>query len=118
MKKSLIKFFILLVLFNFSYSIGNTKVIYAFVNGLVCDFCARSLEKTFEKEESVKSITIDLQEKLITIVLKKEKGVTFVTPFFYIAIKKIVIINTKYITGLRSVLCVSIYLLLLINVKC
>lgn len=73
MKKSLIKFFILLILFNFSYSIGNTKVIYAFVNGLVCDFCARSLEKTFEKEESVKSITIDLQEKLITIVLKKEK---------------------------------------------
>ena len=74
MQKSLIKIFILIVLFNFFFSIGNTRVIYAYVNGLVCDFCARSLEKTFEKEESVKSITIDLQEKLITIVLKKEKN--------------------------------------------
>ena len=73
MQKSLIKIFILIVLFNFFFSIGNTRVIYAFVNGLVCDFCARSLEKTFEKEESVKSITIDLQLKVLTIVLKEDK---------------------------------------------
>ncbi len=73
MKKLLIKIFTLIVLFNLSYSIGNTKVIYAYVNGLVCDFCARSLEKNFEKEKSVKSITIDLQQKLLTIVLKKDK---------------------------------------------
>lgn len=73
MQKSLIKIFILIVLFNFFFSIGNTRVIYAYVNGLVCDFCARSLEKTFEKEESVKSITIDLQLKVLTIVLKEDK---------------------------------------------
>ena len=73
MKKLLIKIFTLIVLFNLSYSIGNTKVIYAYVTGLVCDFCARSLEKNFEKEKSVKSITIDLQQKLLTIVLKKDK---------------------------------------------
>jgi len=73
MQKSLIKIFILIVLFNFFFSTGNTRVIYAYVNGLVCDFCARSLEKTFEKEESVKSITIDLQLKVLTIVLKEDK---------------------------------------------
>ena len=40
---------------------------YAYVNGLVCDFCARSLEKTIGKQDKVESIKIDLKDKLITI---------------------------------------------------
>ena len=43
------------------------------VNGLVCDFCARSIEKLFSKKESVKSINVNLEEMLITINLKKGK---------------------------------------------
>ncbi len=41
--------------------------IYADVDGLVCDFCARALEKVFSKQEAVESITVDLDEKTITI---------------------------------------------------
>ena len=37
------------------------------VNGLVCDFCARSIEKLFRKKESVESINVDLENMLITI---------------------------------------------------
>ena len=41
------------------------------VNGLVCDFCARSIEKLFNKKESVENINVDLEKMLITIYLKK-----------------------------------------------
>ena len=37
------------------------------VNGLVCDFCARALEKVFGKQEEVSDITVDLDTKHITI---------------------------------------------------
>lgn len=37
------------------------------VNGLVCDFCARALEKVFGKEDAVKGIDVNLDTKIITI---------------------------------------------------
>ena len=44
------------------------------INGLVCDFCARSIEKIFTKNESVDSINVNLEKMLITINLKKGKN--------------------------------------------
>ena len=37
------------------------------VNGLVCDFCARALEKVFGKVEAVKAIDVNLDTKIITV---------------------------------------------------
>lgn len=37
------------------------------VNGMVCDFCARALEKIFSKRDEVKDIAIDLSEGTVTI---------------------------------------------------
>lgn len=37
------------------------------VNGLVCDFCARALEKVFSKEEAVNNIDVNLDTKIITV---------------------------------------------------
>ena len=51
----------------------ENEVLSISVNGLVCDFCARSIEKLFSKKESVKSINVNLEEMLITINLKKGK---------------------------------------------
>ena len=48
----------------------NSEVLNISVNGLVCDFCARSIEKIFSKKESVQSININLEKMLITINLK------------------------------------------------
>lgn len=37
------------------------------VNGLVCDFCARALEKTFGKKDEVKGIDVNLETKIVTV---------------------------------------------------
>ena len=37
------------------------------VNGLVCDLCARALEKVFSKEAAAKAIDVNLDTKIITI---------------------------------------------------
>ena len=77
------KFFITIILFFFTViSFKNTKlkekleneILSISVNGLVCDFCARSIEKLFNKKESVKSIDVNLEKMLITITLKKGKS--------------------------------------------
>ena len=49
------------------------------VNGLVCDFCARSIEKLFSKKESVETIDVDLEKMLITIYLKNGKNLNNAT---------------------------------------
>ncbi len=45
--------------------------IYVDVNGMVCDFCARSLEKVFGKQDAVSGIDVDLDNKIITIDLNE-----------------------------------------------
>ena len=54
------------------YSKNNEdmKILKISVNGLVCDFCARSIEKIFNKRESVERINVNLEEMLITIYLQ------------------------------------------------
>lgn len=39
--------------------------------GLVCDFCAQAVEKTFGKMDEVDKIDVDLDQALITIILKQ-----------------------------------------------
>ena len=51
-------------------SAAQGHVIYADVNGLVCDFCAQALEKVFGKQDAVADIDVDLNTKVITITLK------------------------------------------------
>lgn len=41
--------------------------------GLVCDFCARALEKVFMKQDSVTGIDVDLDNGIILISLKNGK---------------------------------------------
>ena len=40
------------------------------INGLVCDFCARSLEKTFLTKPEVARIDVNLQQKHVTLHFK------------------------------------------------
>ena len=72
-----LRIFMILVLFNFVFNIGvksknknDDNIVYVSVNGLVCDFCARSIEKMFEKKKAVSRISVDLENMLITIFLK------------------------------------------------
>ena len=72
--KNLFLFFILFASF-YKYSLSNdsSSTIYAYVNGLVCDFCARALEKTIGNNDEVKSINVNLKDKLITINFNENK---------------------------------------------
>ena len=73
---TIILLFFTLITFNITKSQGKleNEVLSISVNGLVCDFCARSIEKLFSKKESVKSINVNLEQMLITISLKKGKS--------------------------------------------
>ncbi len=52
---------------------NDDKKINVFVNGLVCDFCARSIEKIFKKDDSVSDIEVNLEKMLITIYVNENK---------------------------------------------
>ena len=41
------------------------------VNGMVCDFCAQSLEKVFKKQESVNGIDVNLDNQTVTVDVKE-----------------------------------------------
>ncbi len=41
------------------------------VNGMVCAFCASSIQKKFKKQEEVESLNIDLDKKKVTVIFKK-----------------------------------------------
>ncbi len=45
------------------------------VNGLVCDFCARSLEKLFGKREEVSSINVDLDKGNVAVNMKPGQSI-------------------------------------------
>lgn len=72
--------FILVVLMVFSVNVFADhpkdeippQAILVDINGLVCDFCARALEKVFAKQESVDSIHVDLDSKLVTIYFNND----------------------------------------------
>lgn len=71
MKKILI---LAILIFSISVSAfaehpGGTVSVH--VNGLVCDFCARALEKVFGKEEAVDTINVDLDTSIISIHLRQ-----------------------------------------------
>ncbi len=45
------------------------------VNGLVCDFCARAVEKVFSKRKEVLAIDVDLDNGKIVIAMKNGKSI-------------------------------------------
>ena len=45
------------------------------VNGMVCDFCAQSIEKVFMKRIEVKGINVDLEDQKVVIYLEKKTDI-------------------------------------------
>ena len=43
----------------------------ATVNGMVCGFCATAIEKTFRKQPEVKTVNVDLSNRLVTVTTKE-----------------------------------------------
>ena len=62
---------------NFLDGLTNSQVAVVNVNGMVCDFCARGIEKTFVKDKAVKRIDVDLDRGKVLIAYTKEKEIDF-----------------------------------------
>ena len=74
MKKTILRSILTMALFAIVTTPAFAgQVVHMKVNGLVCDFCARSLEKVFGKQDPVSGITVDLDTKLITVTFKDGK---------------------------------------------
>ncbi len=66
---SIITFSLLASFAQPSLAACDENTVAAEVNGLVCDFCARALEKLFGKHDEVKDISVDLDKGIVTIQL-------------------------------------------------
>jgi len=51
--------------------IAAADTIEATVNGMVCGFCSTGIEKTFKAQPEVKTVNVDLENKLVTIQTKQ-----------------------------------------------
>jgi mercuric ion binding protein len=49
----------------------SAETIRATVNGMVCGFCATAIEKTFRKQPEVKTVNVDLNNRLVTVTTKE-----------------------------------------------
>ena len=67
MKKYLIT---LTIMFALTAAV-SAETIKATVNGMVCGFCATAIEKTFKRQTEVKSVNVDLKNRLVTIDTKQ-----------------------------------------------
>ncbi len=77
MKRTILAFALALCLIPVHAYAGET--VRAHVNGLVCDFCARAIQKVFGKQEAVENVNVNLTEKLITLGLKDGQTLDDVT---------------------------------------
>jgi cation transport ATPase len=48
----------------------SAETIRAAVNGMVCGFCATAIEKTFKRQAEVKAVTVDLENRRVTVETK------------------------------------------------
>lgn len=73
MFKKLITTFIFVLFFS---EIVNAKTVTVDVNGLVCEFCASTIEKNFQKNDRVESVEVDLETKKVTIDFKENQNLS------------------------------------------
>ena len=62
---------------KFTQDLSDCKIAVVSVMGMVCDFCARGIEKTFKKDKSVLKIDVDLGQGKVVIAYEKSKEIDF-----------------------------------------
>lgn len=72
-KTFILSFFAMFILVSGSAFAGD--VVKVNVNGMVCDFCARAIEKVFSKQEAFEAVDVNLTDKLITVTMKDGQNV-------------------------------------------
>ena len=60
---------------SFSSGLSNTQIVIVDVQGMVCDFCARGIEKTFNDDKDVKKVQVSLDKGKVLIAYAMNKKV-------------------------------------------
>jgi hypothetical protein len=79
---------------KFVSDLGSSQVVIVDVMGLVCDFCARGIEKTFYDDALVKRVLVSLETGKVLIAYDNAKKVDFGE------IKSIFLSNGQSATGM------------------
>jgi copper chaperone CopZ len=80
---------------RFVTNLTDAQVAVVSVKGMVCDFCARGIEKTFQKDKSVKKIDVDLSKGKVLVAFDKNAAINFED------IKKKILANGQNATGIQ-----------------
>ena len=62
---------------EFINGLSDMKVAIVSVNGMVCDFCARGIEKTFKRNSKVLKVDVDLGRGKVLIAFSKDTRIDF-----------------------------------------
>ena len=62
---------------KFVMGLENSQIAVVNVKGMVCDFCARGIEKTFKKDKNVKKIDVDLSKGKVLIAYNNNQKIKF-----------------------------------------
>ncbi len=62
---------------KFTKNLSSCNVAVVSVTGMVCDFCARGIEKTFKKDKSVLAIDVDLAKGKVLVAYEKSREIDF-----------------------------------------
>ncbi|MDG2061768.1 MAG: heavy metal-associated domain-containing protein [SAR86 cluster bacterium] len=62
---------------TFVSNLKGKQVAIISVSGMVCDFCARGIEKTFRRDKSVLKVDVDLTGGKVLIAYSSEKNIDF-----------------------------------------
>ena len=60
-----------------SNEVKNGQIALVNVKGMVCDFCARGISKTFKKDKNVKKVSVDLKNGKVYIAYDDDKKIEF-----------------------------------------
>ena len=82
---------------DFVAELEGKQVAVVSVSGMVCDFCARGIEKTFSKDKSVLKLDVDLSGGKVLIAFDKDRIIDFED------IKKKILSNGQNATDLHII---------------
>ena len=82
---------------KFLTNLENCQIAVVSVIGMVCDFCAQGIEKTFEKDKAVKKIDVDLNKGKVLIANSNDKSIE------YSEIEQKILSNGQNATGLKVI---------------
>ena len=82
---------------SFASGLKQVQIAIVNVNGMVCDFCARGIEKSFSKDMNLKKIDVDLSRGKVLLAYDIEKKISFDE------IKKLIVENGQNATGIKII---------------